>query len=95
MGGINQIGKRGSDFSFFFKMGSSRDIKRLSLTLTLEIWVTAGCQNFKIINGYNMITKNIWSFTAVDVLDFDFSPVKGETSECSPTLTLQCRHVSP
>ena len=37
MGGINQIGKRGSDFSFFFKMGSSRDIKRLSLTLTLEI----------------------------------------------------------
>ena len=33
MGGINQIG-RGSDVSFLFKMGSSRDIKRLSLALT-------------------------------------------------------------
>ena len=31
MGGINQIGK---EVSFLLKMGSSRDIKILSLTLT-------------------------------------------------------------
>ena len=29
--------------------------------------------------------KSILSFTAVDFLDFDFFPVKSETSECSPT----------
>ena len=28
--------------------------------------------------------KSIWSFTAVDFLDFDFFPIKGETPECSP-----------
>ena len=28
-------------------------------------------------------------------MDFDFLAVKGETPECSPTLTLKCRHVSP
>ena len=31
---INQIGKEVVTFHFFFKMGSSHDIKRLSLTLT-------------------------------------------------------------
>ena len=38
-----------------------------------------------------MITKSIWSFTAVDFLDCEFIPVKGKTHECSPTLTLECR----
>ena len=34
MEGINQIGKEVVTFHFCFKMGSSRDIKRHSLTLT-------------------------------------------------------------
>ena len=58
----------------------------------MEIWVT-GWQNFKVINGYNIITKSIRLFSDVDFLDFDFFPVKGETPECSPPLTLKCRHV--
>ena len=42
-----------------------------------------------------MSTKSIWFFTAVDSLDLDFFPVKGETPECSPTLSLKCRHALP
>ena len=34
MGGINQIGEEVVTFNFFFKVGSSRDMKRLSLALT-------------------------------------------------------------
>ena len=34
MGGINQIRKEVVTFHFLFKMGSSCDIKRLTLTLT-------------------------------------------------------------
>ena len=37
--------------------------------------------------------KDIWSFNVVKFLNFDFLPVKSETSECSPTLTLELRHV--
>ena len=33
-----------------------------------------------------MIQKSIWSYTVVDILDFNFFPVKGETPECSPLL---------
>ena len=34
MGGINQIGKEVVNLSFLFKISSTCDIKRLSLTLT-------------------------------------------------------------
>ena len=37
--------------------------------------------------------KSIWTFTIVDFLDFDFFPVKRETPECSPYLTLKCWYV--
>ena len=29
------------------------------------------------------------AFTTIDFLDFDFFQVKGETTKCSPTLTLK------
>ena len=71
-------------------MGSSRDIKIISLTLTCKSESLVA----KILKS-SMDTiwsqKSIWSFTAVDVdfLDFDFFPVKGETPKCLPTLTLK------
>ena len=40
--------------------------------------------------GWSQI--NIWSLTAVDFLDLNRLFVKGEIPECSPTLTLTCRH---
>ena len=43
--------------------------------------------------GWSQI--NIWSLMAVDFLDLDRLFVKGEIPECSPTLTLKWRHVSP
>ena len=39
-----------------------------------------------------MITKK-HGLTAVDFLDFDLFPVKGETPKCLPTLMLKCWHV--
>ena len=33
--------------------------------------------------------------TTADFLDFDYFPVKDETAERSPTLTLKCQHVLP
>ena len=75
-------------------MGLSRDIKRLSSTLT---WKSQSLVAKTLQSSMDTIRsqKGIWSFTAVDFLDFDFFPVKGETLECSPTLTLKCQHVSP
>ena len=40
-----------------------------------------------------MITKKHIVFYFHRFLDFDFFPVKSETPECSPTITLKCRHV--
>ena len=91
MGGINQIG-RGSEVSFLFKMGSSRDIKELSLTLTSKS-ESLFAKILKSPIDTIQSQKSIWSFTAVDFLDF--FPVEGETPECSPFLTIKYRHVSP
>ena len=73
-------------------MGSSHDIKRLSLTLT---WKSESlvAKILKLSIDTKGSKENIWSFTAVDFLVFDFFPVKSETPECSPTLTLKCQHV--
>ena len=37
--------------------------------------------------------KSKWSLAAVIVLNFDFFLIKGETPECSPTLTFKRWHV--
>ena len=73
-------------------MGSSRDIKRLSLTLT---WKSDSlvAEVLKLPIDTLWPQKSIWYFTAVDFLDFDFFPVKDETPKCLPTLTLTCWHV--
>ena len=52
MGGRNQIGKEVVTFHFLFKMGSPRDIKKLSLTLT---WISESLVA-KILNS-SMVTK--------------------------------------
>ena len=94
MGGINPIGKEVVKFHFLFKIGSSRHIKRLYLTL---MWKSEllGAKNLKSsVNTIWSQKKNIWSSTAVDSLDFDFYPVKCETPESLPALTLKCRHAS-
>ena len=68
-------------------MGSSRDIKRLSLTL---IWKSESLVAKILKSSIDTIGSqtSIWSFTAVDFLDFNFFPIKGEIAKCSPTLTL-------
>ena len=64
------------------------------LDLTMEIWVS-GCQNLNSSVDTIWSQKNIWSFTAVHFLDVDFFPVKGETPECLPALTLKYQYVLP
>ena len=48
MGGINQIGKEVVTFHFCLRW--------VHHVISKDFGVT-GCQNFKAINGYNMITK--------------------------------------
>ena len=74
-------------------MDSSRDIKRLYLTLK---WQGESLVAKILKSSMDTIgsKKDIWSFNVVKFSNFDFLPVKGETSECSTTLTLEFRHVS-
>ena len=66
-------------------MGLSRDIKRLSLTLT---WISDPLVTKILKSSIDTLwsQKGTWSFTAVDFLDFDLFPIKIETTECSATL---------
>ena len=69
-------------------MGSSRDIKRLSLIFkwNSELLEASTLKSSKE-TGWSHIS--IWSLTAVDLFDLDRLFVKGEIPECSPTLTLK------
>ena len=73
-------------------MDSSRDIKRLYLTLK---WQGESLVAKILKSSMDTIgsKKDIWSFNVVKFSNFDFLPVKSEISECSPTLTLEFRHV--
>ena len=87
---INNIGKEVMNFFFFLKMGLLHDIKRLSLTLIYKSEsLVAKILKFWIDEIWSQ--KRIWSFTAVDFLDFDSLLVKGKISKCLQTLTFKCR----
>ena len=55
-------------------MASSSDILSLSLTLTWKS-ESLGVKILKLSVDTIQSQKNIWSFTAVDFLDFDFFPL--------------------
>ena len=54
----------------------------------MELRVT-GSQDFKIVKKTGWIHISMWSLKAVDFFDLDRLFVKGEVTECSPTLTLK------
>ena len=73
-------------------MGSSHDIKILSLTYK---WKSESlvAKILKSLLDTILSQESIRSFTAIDFFDFEFFPVKGETPECSLALTLTCWHL--
>ena len=85
---------------FLLKINCSRDIKTLSLIFkwnsellearTLKLW-----SHYVMVTTWLHMVHCTWSLTAVDFINLDCVLVKGELPECSPTLNLEWRQVSP
>ena len=92
---VTNINKyNGKDTPFLFKIGWSRDIKRLYLIFkwNSELLEASILKSSKE-TGWSHIS--IWSLTNADFFELNRLFVKGETPECSLTLTLKWRLVSP
>ena len=72
----------------------SKQVDHAIFHFQMELRVTRS-KHFKVVKRNWLVTNQLWSLTAVDFFDLDRLFVKGEIPECSPTLTLKCRHVSP
>ena len=77
MGGRNQIGKEVVTFHFLFKMGSPRDIKKLSLTLTWKSEsLVAKILNSSMVTKYLQKTYGLLLVSTFWILNFSLLKVK-------------------